>query len=54
MCNQFGQLVSTIVNETKPAGAHSTQAQTTGLADGMYFYQLMIGSDVITGKLIVQ
>lgn len=51
--NTYGQKVSTPVNEIQVAGEHQIDFYTSGLANGIYYYRLLIDQDLITGKMIV-
>jgi len=51
--NVYGQKVSTPVNETQPAGEYQFDFYISGLANGIYYYRLLIDQDLITGKMIV-
>ncbi|MBL7110829.1 MAG: T9SS type A sorting domain-containing protein [Bacteroidales bacterium] len=51
--NAYGQKVSTPVSEIQIAGEHQFDLYTSSLANGIYYYRLMIDQDLITGKLIV-
>lgn len=47
-----GREVRTLVDNTQSAGAHSVTLNGTGLASGMYFYQLRAGGSVQAKKLV--
>lgn len=49
----LGRKVETLVNEEKPAGRYEIKFDGTGLASGVYFYQLKSGNFVSTKKLIL-
>jgi hypothetical protein len=57
----LGNEVATLVNEKKPAGTYRVRFAATGLASGIYFYQLKAGDPstspgqglVATKKMIV-
>lgn len=49
--NVLGQLVATLVNEEKQAGAHSVQFDAAHLASGVYYYRLTAGIYSETRKL---
>jgi hypothetical protein len=51
--NCLGQEVATLVNETQEAGYHNARFDGTGLASGMYFYQLRAGEAVASKRLII-
>jgi hypothetical protein len=48
----LGQKVNTILNEFKNAGRYETVFSSTGLASGVYIYQLRV-NDFITSKKMV-
>jgi photosystem II stability/assembly factor-like uncharacterized protein len=49
----LGQLVSTLVNENQEAGNHYVRFDGTGLASGVYFYQIQAGGFVHTKKFLI-
>jgi hypothetical protein len=49
----LGREVAVLVNERKPAGSHTVQFDGSGLATGVYLYDLMAGSFVQTKKMIL-
>jgi hypothetical protein len=51
--NVLGQLVATLVDETKSAGFYSERFDATSVASGMYFYGLQAGDFVDTKKLLL-
>jgi len=51
--NSLGQLVATLVNETKDAGYHDVRFDASGLASGVYFYRLMAGDYLATKRLLL-
>ncbi len=51
--NSIGELVSTLVNEEKPAGNYSLTFNASGLPSGVYFYRLTSGSFNQTRKMIL-
>lgn len=56
--NSLGQLVRTLVNETRPAGSHSVlfdgkDESGRQLASGMYIYQITAGSFVKSAKMML-
>ena len=51
--NILGQRVAELVNGVKDAGHHETRFDASGLASGVYLYQIQAGSFVQTLKLIV-
>jgi len=51
--NLIGQVVTTLVNEDKPAGAYSVEFNATGFPSGVYFYKLEAGSFIETKKMIL-
>ena len=46
--NTAGQLIQTLLNETKPAGKHSIQFDGASLPSGVYFYRLETAERSIT------
>lgn len=48
-----GTLVSSLVNDTKPAGEHSVSFNASGLASGIYFYRLETEGSAIAKKMIL-
>ena len=51
--NSIAELVSTLVNEEKPAGSYSISFDGSGLPSGIYFYRLTSGSFNETRKMIL-
>jgi len=51
--NNVGELVSTLVNEVKPAGVHNVNFTVSNLASGVYFYKIEAGSFVQSKKMII-
>jgi len=49
--NVLGNEVATLVDEYKPAGSYETKFDASGLASGIYFYQLKAGTFVQTNKM---
>ncbi|MBK9097682.1 MAG: T9SS type A sorting domain-containing protein [bacterium] len=53
----LGNEIATLVDEYKPAGRYEVEFQSTvgsrQLASGIYFYQLRVGSFVVTRKMIL-
>ena len=51
--NSLGQLVATLVNETKDAGYHDVRFDGSGLASGVYFYRVKVGEYVATKRFLL-
>jgi hypothetical protein len=51
--NTRGQLVTTLVNEMRPAGVCTVQFDGSTLTSGVYFYHLRAGSYVATKKMLL-
>lgn len=49
----LGQEITTLVNEEKPAGAHTVEIDASRLSSGIYFYRLQAGDFVETKKMIL-
>ncbi len=49
----LGNEVATLVDEYKPAGSYEVNFNASGLASGVYYYQLKVGSLAETKKLIL-
>jgi hypothetical protein len=49
----LGREVATLVNEYTDAGYHKVEFNSTGLASGVYYYQLKAGSFIETKKMIL-
>ena len=49
----LGREVATLVNEAKQPGTYTVQFDGSGLASGVYFYQLRAGNFVETKKLVL-
>ena len=49
----LGRVIATLVNEEKSAGNYEVEFNGTGLASGIYFYQLKAGNYVKTKKMIL-
>jgi hypothetical protein len=51
--DMLGREVATLVNEEKPAGRYTVQFNASGLASGVYLYEMEAGSFVQIRKLVV-
>ena len=51
--NMTGQLVESLLNERRSAGIHSVHWNASGVASGVYLYQLQVGGRSITQKMIL-
>ncbi len=51
--NVMGELITTLVDESRQAGYYSEQFDANGLASGVYFYRLQAGDFVETKKLLL-
>ena len=51
--NVVGQLVRTVVDETRSAGPHTAEIDVSGLAAGVYVCRLVSGPEVATGRIVV-
>jgi len=51
--NIFGQEITTLVDDMKPAGSYDVTFNASGIASGVYFYRLRSGNFIETKKLIV-
>jgi len=51
--NMTGQLVKNLVNERRSAGMHSVHWNASGVASGVYLYQLQVEGQFITQKMIL-
>jgi hypothetical protein len=51
--NALGQLVTTLVNETRPAGVHTISWDARSVSSGLYLYQIRAGSFVQTRKMLL-
>jgi photosystem II stability/assembly factor-like uncharacterized protein len=49
----LGNVITTLVDEERPAGKYDTSFNASGLASGIYFYKLQIGNYVETKKMIL-
>jgi hypothetical protein len=49
----LGNEIETLVNEEKPAGSYEITWYAEGFPNGIYFYQLKVGSFVETKKMIL-
>ena len=49
----LGKEIATLVNEEKERGNYSVQFNSSGLASGIYFYQLKAGDFISTKKMIL-
>ena len=50
--NAYGQIVNVPLNETQNVGKHQYELSAINLSAGIYYYRLLIGKDLITGKII--
>ncbi|MCH8495864.1 MAG: T9SS type A sorting domain-containing protein [Balneolales bacterium] len=46
-----GQLISTLVNETRSAGLHEVRFDASNLSSGVYIYRVITGSDIQTRRM---
>jgi len=51
--NQMGQVVEVVVNEQQASGNHQVRWNAEGMPDGIYYYSLIAGNQVSSGKLIL-
>ncbi|MDD3558448.1 MAG: alpha-amylase family glycosyl hydrolase [Melioribacteraceae bacterium] len=51
--NTLGQRIKTLVNEQKAPGNYHVQFDASGLASGIYFYQLSSDNFVLTNKMVL-
>lgn len=51
--NSLGQEVATLVDRNQPIGIHSISWDASSVSSGVYFYQLIVGSNVLTKKMIL-
>jgi glucuronoarabinoxylan endo-1,4-beta-xylanase len=49
----LGREVATLLNEAKPAGAHTIRWDASGVSSGVYFYRLQSGTCVAARKLLL-
>jgi hypothetical protein len=49
----LGRVVTTLLNEEKPAGAYTVRWNADGVASGVYFYRLKAGGFVQTRKMLL-
>lgn len=49
----LGRPVAVLINEPRPAGIHDISFDATGLASGTYFYRLIAGDQLKTGKMVL-
>jgi len=48
-----GRLVKTLVDELKSAGAYTVKLDGKDMPSGLYFYQLKVGQETRTKKLLL-
>jgi len=46
----LGREVQTVVNEFQGAAAYSVNIDASGLASGIHFYRLQVGSEFVAAK----
>jgi hypothetical protein len=51
--NTLGQLVATLVNESREPGNHEVQFDANGFSSGVYFYRIQAGDFVQTKRLLL-
>jgi hypothetical protein len=51
--NNFGQVVAIVANETLSAGQHELNWNAEGMPAGVYFYNIQIGNQAGTGKMVL-
>ncbi|MCF8379713.1 MAG: T9SS type A sorting domain-containing protein [Bacteroidales bacterium] len=52
--NISGQEIATLVNKFMPEGIHSVDFNAASLSKGVYYYQLRIGNEIESKKMIIQ
>jgi alkaline phosphatase D len=50
--DESGRLLQTLVDETMPAGTFTLRTNTQNLRPGLYFYEVQVGEEVQTVKLV--
>jgi hypothetical protein len=51
--NVLGQLITTLVNEEKPAGVYEVDFNAADLPSGVYMYRITAGDYVQTKKMLL-
>ncbi len=51
--NVMGQKVATLVSDSQAAGRHRLRFDAVGMANGVYFYTLSTGKELLTGKMLL-
>ena len=51
--NVLGQLVTTLVDEVRPAGYHEAHFDAVSLPSGVYFYRMIAGTYIATKKMMI-
>ncbi len=51
--DMLGREVATLVNEVQSAGLHEVQFDASRMASGVYYYRLITGSNVLTGRMLL-
>ena len=51
--NSLGEKIKTLVNEYKTSGNYTINFDASSFASGVYFYQLSVGTSIITKKMIL-
>jgi D-alanyl-D-alanine carboxypeptidase len=52
--NELGEPVKTLLNESLAPGIHSASCILTDMHAGTYFYRLLSGTEVATGKIVIK
>ncbi len=52
--NHAGKKISTLINKELPSGTHQIDFNGTSLPAGLYFYQLKVGNNSTTRKMILE
>ncbi|MEN8223989.1 MAG: ASPIC/UnbV domain-containing protein [Bacteroidota bacterium] len=52
--DSFGRKIQTLVEEIQAAGTYTISFNAEGLQAGVYFYRLISGGQVVSGKVIIQ
>ncbi len=52
--NLLGKVMTTLINENMPEGAHSVEYNPAGLPKGIYIYVLTTNETVVKGKMILE
>jgi len=53
VCDVLGKHITTLISDELPEGEYEVTFDASGLTSGIYFYQLISGSNMLTKQMIL-